>query len=322
MGICAPERHVCARRRRPQLWATNVTRAPRGWAVCWCCSRCRSPSACWPSTRGPCLRWSRSSVPTPSCRPSCGVSSVRSHRRSPGGSAAWPGVTARLLEVMGLAAFVLMLSLVVWPLAKGDPRGLLLPVADTGSLYWPITFVAALLAILALAYRLIGSGGGDRFRLQVFAAGLVFGLSPLFIEVTVEGGLAGLQGARAPTCRGAVDRHSALRSNGRRPAGRVLFRPLRPHRRDARGAAPGGAIPAREGHHHRPGPAVCGVGGVPLSTANRKPGGVAGRAAADRARRYCRGGQRGLSASAPVAAGPRSAVPPRAPTTLTQCCRT
>ena len=46
------------------------------------------------------------------------------------------GVTARLLEVMGLAAFVLMLSLVVWPLAKGDPRGLLLPVADTGSLYW------------------------------------------------------------------------------------------------------------------------------------------------------------------------------------------
>ena len=96
------------------------------------------------------------------------------------------GITARLLEVMGLAAFVLILSTVPWPLAEGDPRGLLLPVADTGSMYWPITFVAGLFAILALAYRLIGSGGGDRFRLQVFGAGLLFGLSPLFLEVIVE----------------------------------------------------------------------------------------------------------------------------------------
>ena len=100
------------------------------------------------------------------------------------------GVTARvvgrLLEVIGGAAFVLMLSTAPWPLTDADPRVLLHPVAERGSQYWPITFVAGLAAIVTLAFRLLRSTGSDRFRLQVFAAGLAFGLSPLFVEVIVE----------------------------------------------------------------------------------------------------------------------------------------
>ena len=95
-------------------------------------------------------------------------------------------IAARLLEAIGGAAFVLMLSTVWLPLTATDPRGLLHPVAQRGSLYWPITFVAGLAAIVTLASRLLRSAGSDRFRLQVFAAGLGFGLSPLFLEVIVE----------------------------------------------------------------------------------------------------------------------------------------
>jgi hypothetical protein len=96
-------------------------------------------------------------------------------------------VVARLLEVIGGTAFVLMLSTVPWPLTATDPRVLLHPVvAQRGSLYWPVTFLAGLAAMVTLASRLHRSAGSDRFRLQVFAGGLLFGLSPLFVEVIIE----------------------------------------------------------------------------------------------------------------------------------------
>lgn len=96
------------------------------------------------------------------------------------------GLAARLLEVIGGVAFVLMLSTVAWPLTGQDARRPFIPVDPGGSLYWPIIFVAGLAAIVTLAFRLLRSAGSDRFRLQVFAGGLVFGLSPLFVEVIVE----------------------------------------------------------------------------------------------------------------------------------------
>lgn len=95
-------------------------------------------------------------------------------------------VAARLLEGIGGAALVLMLSILPWPLTEQDPRRLLIPVIEGGGVYWPITFVAGLAAIVTLAARLLRSAGSDRFRLQVFAGGLVFGLSPLFVEVIIE----------------------------------------------------------------------------------------------------------------------------------------
>jgi hypothetical protein len=95
------------------------------------------------------------------------------------------GVASRLLEVIGAAAFTLVLSQLAWPLTETDLRRALIP-AEGGSVFWPITFVAGLAAIATLAFRLRRSAGSDRFRLQVFAAGLAFGLAPLFVEVIVE----------------------------------------------------------------------------------------------------------------------------------------
>lgn len=96
-------------------------------------------------------------------------------------------ITARTLEAFGAIAFVLMLSLLIWPLgADADWRARALPVARPGTIYWPITFIAALAGVLTLMWRSVGSGGSDRFRLRVFAAGLLGGLAPLFVEVIVE----------------------------------------------------------------------------------------------------------------------------------------
>jgi hypothetical protein len=97
------------------------------------------------------------------------------------------GIVARIAAVFSAIVFVLMLSLLLWPLPEDpDWRAGLMPVSRGGSLYWLITFSASLAAVVALMSRSIGSAGSDRFRLRVFAAGLFGGLAPLFVEVMVE----------------------------------------------------------------------------------------------------------------------------------------
>jgi hypothetical protein len=91
------------------------------------------------------------------------------------------------LTLIGVAAFVAVLSTAFWPnIDPGELRRLLLPGRNPGSVYWPITFLASVSALVLLAVRLFSSAGNDRFRLQVFVGGLALGLAPLFLEVIVE----------------------------------------------------------------------------------------------------------------------------------------
>ncbi len=92
-----------------------------------------------------------------------------------------------VLSAFGLAAFAANLSTVFSPIANDfDVRLPLVIGRRAGSLFWPVTFVASLLAMATLLLRFAVSRDNDRFRLKAFIGALVLGLSPLFVEVIVE----------------------------------------------------------------------------------------------------------------------------------------
>lgn len=69
-----------------------------------------------------------------------------------------------------------------WVIARGG-----------GTLYWPVTVLTSLGALLILLFRFAASRHEERFRLKIFVGSLVIGLSPLFLTVLLEETVPGFE---------------------------------------------------------------------------------------------------------------------------------
>jgi hypothetical protein len=102
------------------------------------------------------------------------------------------GRLARLMAaasaVFGTAAFLINLSIAVWPMDPSEPgwRVWLATGGSTPSIYWPVLLLTSAAAGVALVVRMFRSTGDDRTRVRIFAGGLSLGFAPLFVEIAIE----------------------------------------------------------------------------------------------------------------------------------------
>jgi hypothetical protein len=89
--------------------------------------------------------------------------------------------------LFSVVAFAINLSIALWPLdSSGDWRSGLATGQGSPSGYWPALFLLSMAAAAALLVRMLRSSGDDRHRVRIFVGGLLLGLLPLSIEITVE----------------------------------------------------------------------------------------------------------------------------------------
>jgi hypothetical protein len=89
--------------------------------------------------------------------------------------------------VFAVVAFAINLSIAVWPLeTSGEWRRGLATGQGLPSRYWPALFLLSVAATAALMVRMLRSSADDRHRVRIFVGGLLLGLLPLSVEITVE----------------------------------------------------------------------------------------------------------------------------------------
>lgn len=89
--------------------------------------------------------------------------------------------------IFSVVAFAINLSLAFWPLETSAKwRWWLATGQDSSSRYWPALFLLSMAAAAVLLMRMLRSGPDDRHRVRIFLGGLLLGLLPLSIEITVE----------------------------------------------------------------------------------------------------------------------------------------
>ncbi|HEU4892275.1 MAG TPA: serine/threonine-protein kinase [Vicinamibacterales bacterium] len=95
---------------------------------------------------------------------------------------------AAIAAWFGGVAFAVNLSIAIWPLDAPlfAWREWLATGKVPASVYWPLLFLLSAGAALALLFRMVRTAGDDRLRVRIFVSGLVLGLMPLFVEITLE----------------------------------------------------------------------------------------------------------------------------------------
>lgn len=90
------------------------------------------------------------------------------------------------LAVLGVAAFFVNVSLLIWLPDRLGWRAVLATGNIRGSVYWPMVLLPSIVAFVFLVGRIAASTGPQRARARIFIGGVAAGMVPLFLGVLPE----------------------------------------------------------------------------------------------------------------------------------------